>query len=71
MVAILGPIIAAPFARPRSVTAAPPIDSRIETSLGRESVVRIALDTSANADSSAESEWTTVFSPASILSIGS
>ena len=42
MVAIRGPIIAAPLAMPRSVTSLPAIVAPLETNLGRVSVVMIA-----------------------------
>ena len=71
MVAILGPIMAAPFARPSSETDLPPKSLRALTSLGRVSVVRIALDTRWKLAASLESDESTVARPDSSRSIGS
>ena len=70
IVAILGPIIAAPLAIPSRVTSPPPTVARRATSFGRESVVRIARDAARKADSPAESPVIARSSPSRSRSIG-
>ena len=69
--AILGPIIAAPLANPNNPTHWSPSVRRSETTLGCESVVRMARDASSNRDASAEACASASARPASSRSIGS
>ena len=71
IVAMRGPIIAAPFASPSSVTSRPPTPPRRETTLGRVSVVRMACEAPSKRSRSPESPATARATPSRTFGMGS